>query len=123
MENRILIVARTACFLTLACATGQAANISFQGNFSGDDQVQPFNLTDNSTATVTMVSFAYGGGTNAAGTVVPAGGFDTFFTLFAADGSMINTSMEGAASSTLERRAAWTRGSARILRRAPTRWP
>ncbi len=84
-----------ACFLALAMTSAQASTSSFQGNFSTDDQVQLFDLTLNSTATITMVSLAYGGGVNSGGTVIPAGGFDTFFTLFAADGSQIDTNDDG----------------------------
>jgi hypothetical protein len=63
--------------------TAQAANFSFQGQFSAAD----------------MVSLAYCGGTNSTGTLIPPGGFDTFFTLFAADGSQINTNDDGGCGS------------------------
>src|ERR1019366_10737204 len=82
------------CAIALAL-TAQAANFSFQGQFGADDQVQLFQLTLNSTTTITMVSLAYGGGTNSGGTLIPPGGFDTFFTLFAADGSQIDTNDDG----------------------------
>jgi hypothetical protein len=85
---------KLACFLAGMFALGvsaQAASISYQGTFGADDQVQLINFTLNSATTATMVSFGYGGGTNSMGTVIPPGGFDTFFTLFAGDGSQIDT--------------------------------
>lgn len=89
------MIPRTACLLAFTMTTALAGNLSFQGDFSTDDQVQFFNFSLTSAASVAMVSLAYGGGTNAAGTVIPAGGFDTFFTLFASDGSQINTNDDG----------------------------
>lgn len=85
---------RFTCVLALALPAA-ASNISFLGTFATDDQVQLFDFTVNSTTTVTLVSLAYGGGTNSASQVIPAGGFDSFFTLFAADGSQINTNDDG----------------------------
>jgi hypothetical protein len=73
----------------------RAANFSFQGTFGTDDQVELINFTLNSAATANMVSFGYGGGTNSMGTAIPPGGFDTFFTLFAGDGSQIDTNDDG----------------------------
>jgi hypothetical protein len=85
---------RFTCVLVLALPAA-ATNISSQGTFATDDQIQLFDFTVSSTTTVTLVSLAYGGGTNSASTVIPAGGFDSFFTLFAADGSQINTNNDG----------------------------
>ncbi len=85
---------RFTCVLALALPAA-ADNISFQGTFATDDRIQLFDFTVNSTTTVTLVSLAYGGGTNSASKVIPAGGFDSFFTLFAADGSQINTNNDG----------------------------
>ena len=73
--NKLL---RFTCVLALALPAA-ATNISFQGTFATDDQIQLFNFTVNSTSTVTLVSLAYGGGTNSASSTIPAGGFDSFF--------------------------------------------
>lgn len=73
----------------------QADSFSFQGTFLTDDQVQLFNFTLASDATVTLHSFGYAGGTNAANTAIPAGGFDTEFTWFAADGAQISSNDDG----------------------------
>ncbi len=76
----------------VAVSTVQAqSNYSFEGLFLTDDQVQLFDFTLATGSTVTLQSLEYGGGTNAHSQVIPAGGFDTFFTLFAGDGTQIST--------------------------------
>src|SRR5579863_6405708 len=80
----------------VAVSTAQAqSNFSFEGTFLTDDQVQLFNFTLTSDATVTFQSWGYGGGTNAAGTVIPPGGFDSLFSWFAPDGSLIGVNDDG----------------------------
>jgi hypothetical protein len=75
----------------LAVSTAANNNFSFEGLFLTDDQVQLFDFALAADSTVTMESWGYGGGTNATGTVIPAGGFDSFFTWYASDGSQIGT--------------------------------
>ncbi len=79
-------------FFTAGLAVSTAtlsSNFSFEGLFLTDDQVQLFDFTLATGSTVTMESWGYGGGTNAHGDVIPAGGFDTYFTWYGSDGSMI----------------------------------
>jgi hypothetical protein len=76
----------------LAVSTVQAqSNFSFEGLFLTDDQVQLFDFTLATGSTVTMQSLGYGGGTNANNQLIPAGGFDSFFTWYGSDGSQIGT--------------------------------
>jgi hypothetical protein len=59
----------------LAILTGFAAPLSlFQGAFAADDQVALFNITANTTETITFETYSYAGGT-VNSTVIPAGGF------------------------------------------------
>jgi hypothetical protein len=78
-----------------AVSTVRADSISFVGTFLTDDQVQLFNFTLTSDATVTFQSFGYAGGTNQAGTVIPPGGFDSVFTWFDSAGNQIGTDDDG----------------------------
>lgn len=81
-------------FFTVGLAISTAttgSNFSFEGLFLTDDQVQLFDFTLGASSTITMQSWGYGGGTNAANLVIPAGGFDTFFTWYGSDGSQIGT--------------------------------
>jgi PEP-CTERM motif len=76
----------SVCFcLTLGVAS---ASSSFQGTFLTDDQVQFFSFTLASTATVTLQTFSYAGGTNANSVVIPGGGFDPILTVFDSTGKV-----------------------------------
>jgi hypothetical protein len=79
----------------MAVSTLQAGNYSFEGTFLTDDQVQLFDFTLTSAGTVTLQSYGYGGGTNAAGTAILAGGFDSLFSWFGSDGSLIDVNDDG----------------------------
>ena len=81
---RTLRALLTAGFFVLAAASsGEAADISFQGAFSQDDDLAFFTFTLAADATVTIKTLSYGGGVNAAGTTIVAGGFDPVLSLFA----------------------------------------
>jgi hypothetical protein len=59
-----------------------AASLSFEGTLASSDSVfeQTFGLSG--VSTVAIQTFGFGGGTNAAGTVIPSGGFDPLIALF-----------------------------------------
>lgn len=63
-----------------------AADFSFRGTFAQDDDVQLFDFSVATESEVTLRTYAYGGGTQADGTVIAAGGFDPVLTLFDANG-------------------------------------
>ena len=76
--------------VSASCAFG--SSFSFTGTFTGDDQVEllSFAVTANNTV-VTMLTYGYGGGTNAAGTTIASGGFLPDLTLFnATTGDLID---------------------------------
>jgi hypothetical protein len=58
----------------LAVAPGFTATILFQGAFATDDQVALFNITANTSETITIQTDSYAGGT-VNSTIIPAGGF------------------------------------------------
>jgi len=64
----------TALLFCVAVAPCFAATILFQGVFASDDQVSLFNITANTSETITIQTYSYGGGT-VNSTVIPAGGF------------------------------------------------
>ncbi len=86
--------------LLVAIWPAAASNISFQGNFSSDDEVQLFDLTLNSPATVDIRSSGYAGGVLSTGSSVPRGGFDTVLTIFDSNGQFIAFNDDGAGVST-----------------------
>ena len=77
-------------FCVIATAAS-ADSFSFQGTFQTDNDVQLFSFTIAADSTVTFLTLGYAGGTNAAGTVIPAGGFDSLLTLFDSSGNYIGS--------------------------------
>jgi hypothetical protein len=75
-----------------------AADFSFRGNFTRDDNVQLFNFTVGSSSTVTLRTLSYAGGTQADGTVVTNGGFDPILALFDSSGNFIDNNDDGDSS-------------------------
>jgi hypothetical protein len=61
---------------------GVAGQFSFTGNFVNDNDVQLFSFTLLSPGTVTVQTWGYGGGTNAAGQVIAPGGFEPTLSMF-----------------------------------------
>ncbi len=74
--------ALAAAVLAMASVSAQAANVSFIGNLAGDNAVQLFTFTLASDSSVLLRTWSYAGGTNAAGGLIGAGGFDTVLALF-----------------------------------------
>jgi hypothetical protein len=93
----LLAVATATATLTMA-APSEAANFSFRGNFSQDNNVQLFNFSVGSASNVTLKTLSYAGGTQADGTVVAAGGFDPILSLFDGAGNLINRNDDGNSS-------------------------
>lgn len=87
------------CALALALISGvgsaQAADFSFTGSFTQDDDVQLFNFLVGATSTVTLRTYSYAGGTQADGNVVSAGGFDPILALFDSTGGLIVQNDDG----------------------------
>jgi hypothetical protein len=72
-----------------------ADEISYQGNFSSDDDVQTFNFNVSTGGLVTLQTFGYAGGVNGAGTTIAAGGFDPVLTLFDGSGNFLVMNDDG----------------------------
>jgi len=60
-------------FLMLFSVAGVAGSFSFVGNFINDNDVQLFSFTLLAPGTVTVQTWGYGGGTNAAALLIAAG--------------------------------------------------
>lgn len=88
-----------AAILTIGFVNGSvhAADVSFTGKFTNDDEVQEFNLAvAGAAADVTLRTWSYAGGTNVTGEQIARGGFDPIVTLFdAATGARINHNDDG----------------------------
>jgi hypothetical protein len=73
--------------LSVSSAVCRADNFSFTGNFTDINEVQLFTFSVGATSTVTLRSYGYAGGTNAAGQLIAQGGFDPILALFQGTGS------------------------------------
>ncbi|MGH8763084.1 MAG: DVUA0089 family protein [Nitrosospira sp.] len=83
--------------LSLVTGSANAADFSFAGGFANDNEVQEFNFAVAGAAQdVTLRTWSYAGGTDAAGTVIARGGFDPIVSLFnASTGSLIGVNDDG----------------------------
>jgi hypothetical protein len=79
----------------IAASPAHAVDFSFTGSFSQDDEVQLFNFSIGATSTVTLRSYSYAGGTNAAGQTIARGGFDPILALFDSTGLRIGENDDG----------------------------
>lgn len=80
----------------LVSGSASAADFSFNGNFTNDNEVQEFNFNVAGTpADVTLRTWSYAGGINVAGAIINRGGFDPIVTLFDGTGNFINASDDG----------------------------
>jgi hypothetical protein len=78
----------------------EAADVTLQGSFSADDNIQLFSVSVATPGEVDFRSFGYAGGTTSTGVIVPRGGFDTILTLFSGSGVFIDDNDEGSGVAT-----------------------
>jgi hypothetical protein len=85
-----ILVAMCACV-----SPASAANTSYTGQFTYDNEAQLFAFTVGATSTVGFRTLSYAGGVNAAGQTIARGGFDPIFHLFDAGGMRIGDQDDG----------------------------
>lgn len=97
MRNLLLfaVLAATA-FLTPAKAT----DFFFTGNFVDDDDKARFEFTIDADSFVTVLTYSYAGGVNAAGQSIAAGGFDPILSLYDFSGNLVDYNDDGPSSPT-----------------------
>ena len=80
----------TALVAMCACVSpAGAANLSYTGQFTNDNDVQLINFTVDALTTVGLRSWSYAGGVNAAGEAIARGGFDPIVALFNSAGQLV----------------------------------
>jgi len=92
--TKALLLALSACGIASA-GPAQAADFSFTGNFTPDDDVQLFNFVVGAPSNVTLRAWSYAGGVNAAGATIARGGFDTILALFDGAGTFLGQNDDG----------------------------
>jgi PEP-CTERM motif-containing protein len=86
----------TAVILLSLGSLVHASSFSFTGTFVHDTDLQAFTFTLlNPTAGVTLRTWSYAGGTNAAGQVIGSGGFEPYLNLYFSDGTQMNPGFAG----------------------------
>jgi uncharacterized protein (TIGR03382 family) len=78
---------RSLLLSAVAVSAVTASNFSFTGAFSASDDAQYFTFSTSGETTIRTLS--YGGGTNVAGLMVPAGGFDPLLNIFDQTGAQV----------------------------------
>lgn len=92
MLRPILLLASAALLSTAA----NAADFSFTGALPDPNTVQFFDFTVGAPSNVTLRSWSYAGGVNAAGATIARGGFDPILALFdLSNGNKINENDDG----------------------------
>jgi hypothetical protein len=73
--------------LVLGAEVARADTFSFTGTLAAPESVQFYSLDLSTSETVTLQTYGFGGGTNAAGTPISPGGTDPFLAIFSGTGS------------------------------------
>lgn len=85
-------------FSLFSMSSVNATDFSFTGNFVNDNDVQLFNFTVGATSNAILETWSYAGGTNAAGQVIPRGGFDPILAVFDSTGALVDYNDDGGPS-------------------------
>jgi hypothetical protein len=91
----VCLFVRPAVAITIsACTTTVSGAISCTGNADTPEDffLKSFTISGIGSQAITIQTFGFGGGTNAAGNVIPAGGFDSLVALFTSPPETILTS-------------------------------
>lgn len=92
--GKVLAFGVAAALFTSGTAAS-AADFSYTGSLPNPSAVQLFNFNVGTTSTVTLRTYSYAGGTNAAGQVIARGGFDPILALFDGSGVLIGENDDG----------------------------
>jgi len=96
--RKFSLAALAATAMIALAAPAAATDFSFVGTFASDDDVVFFNFTVGALSTVTLRTYSYAGGVNAAGAVIASGGFDPTQTLYNSAGAWIARNDDGLAN-------------------------
>ena len=80
---------------TMGAGVASATTVSYTGTLSTPESVVQFVVALGNAGTVALQTFGFGGGTNAAGTIIPAGGTDPFVAIFSGTGNAATVVTDG----------------------------
>ncbi len=87
---------RFAFLLLAVClptVSARASSLSYTGSLASPETDETFTFALAGAQTVTFQTWGFGGGTNAAGQIIAAGGFDPLIALFDSSGSIVTDGM------------------------------
>lgn len=93
--KKLMTLLAAAAFAVLSYSSAIASQYSFAGNFIYDDDVQMFGFRLDKQSSVTLKTYSYAGGTNAAGNTIERGGFDPMLAIFNSAGDLLDVSLDG----------------------------
>ncbi|MPV86027.1 DVUA0089 family protein [Ostreibacterium oceani] len=94
MKKHIAVIFLSSLLTQLSLA----ADFSFRGQLSNDDEFLLFNFAVDETSDVTLITHSYAGGVNSRGEIIPQGGFDPILSLFDSAGVLIDNNDDGSCS-------------------------
>ena len=80
--SKAWLVAAVAASALAAASSASATDFSFTGTFAADNDVQFFDFSVGADSLVTLRTWSYAGGVNAAGQNIARGGFDPILSLY-----------------------------------------
>jgi hypothetical protein len=83
------VFAAAIWLLGVGMVPSHATTVSYTGTFLQDDDVRSFAFSVSAPGTVIVQTFGYAGGTNGAGSLIAAGGFDPTVSLFDSTGALL----------------------------------
>jgi hypothetical protein len=86
------------CLLAATAAGLSAASLSFTGTLNTPEDVFEADFTLAAADTVTFQTWGFGGGTNAAGQLIAAGGFDPLIALYNGQGPTATMAVDGSSN-------------------------
>ena len=95
MMKKKALASAIAAGMIVSAAPAQATDFSFTGNFTNPNDVALFNFSVGTESTVTLRTWSYAGGTNAAGDIIARGGFDPILALFDSTGALVDYNDDG----------------------------
>jgi len=93
--TKLTIAALAASAAIALAAPAAAADFSFTGTFLTGDDVAFFDFDVGAPSLVTLVTYSYAGGTNAAGELIGRGGFDPILSLYDSGGTRVGQQDDG----------------------------
>lgn len=96
--KKFSLAALAATAMIALAPPAAATDFSFVGTLANDDEVLFFNFSVGALSLVTLRTYSYAGGVNAAGAVIARGGFDPILSLYNSAGGQIGDNDDGTIS-------------------------